>query len=101
MSKIKCMYCENIYHLQQGACSACGKRGGYMQEPKSKQFDEINLHLEEVLEHKESKNTYQIKEIQANGLIAVLKSSPLFHEQAKAGMKVYIGNATLSEYIRK
>ena len=74
--KIKCIHCAEIYLVDRGSCPACGKYGGYLQEPKMKTLGDIVLHLEDILVHKESKNEFQIKEIQTNGLICeIVKTS--------------------------
>lgn len=98
--KIKCMHCETIYEQQRGACPSCGKQGGYAQQPSCKQVGDLNLHLEEILQHKESKNQYQIKELQGNGMIATLHYSPAISEMARKGVKVYISNTAINEYVR-
>jgi DNA-directed RNA polymerase subunit RPC12/RpoP len=93
--KIKCMHCEEKYDVESHAqCPKCGKRGGYMQEPKSKVIGHINVHLEDVLIHEKTNNKYQVKEIQSIGLIATLVESPV----TKVLVKVYISNGTISEY---
>jgi len=96
--KIKCASCETVYSTGNRICPACSARGGFLQDPKSKEIGNINVHLEDILNHKVSKNKYQVKEIQNNGLIALLVSSPMVHENVKSGLKVYISNETISEY---
>lgn len=92
------MHCGDIYLIERGSCPNCGKSGGYLQEPSLKQFGKKSLHLEDVLIHCQSKNKYKIKEFQKNGIIAVLLSSPIIHENASKGMRVYISNETVKEY---
>ena len=96
--KIKCMHCENIYELEFGFCPSCKGRGGFMQEPRSKQFGEMHIHLEDTLIHQESGNEYQVKEIQANGLIGKCVKSILPQVMDKP---VYISNTTVGEYKQK
>lgn len=95
---IKCMHCEQVYNIQNGACPACGKRGGYTQEPKTKQIGTTNVHLEDVLVHSPSGNEYQVKEIQGNGLIAKCIKCILPQIMDKP---VYISNTTIEEYKAK
>lgn len=97
MNQIKCMHCEEIYEVQRGSCPKCGGRGGYMQLPKTKQLGELNVHLEEILIHVESGNEYQVKEIQANGLICKVVKCPL----PVPDKPVYLSNTTIVEYKRK
>ena len=99
--KCKCIHCDEIYEIERGACPACNKRGGYIQEPKCKQIGGLSTHIEDTLQHIESKNEYQIKEIQANGLICILTASPLIAENARKGLRVYVSNTTINEYKRK
>lgn len=98
--KIKCLECETIYDVQLGVCPACSARGGYMQEPKVKQVEGKTIHLEETLIHESSKNEYQIKEIQTNGLIAILTKSPIV-EFKQSKTRVYISNTQINEYKTK
>lgn len=95
--KIKCMHCEKIYDLNlSNKCGKCLKTGGYLQEPKVYETQNHVIKLEETLLHKKSKNQFQIKEIQKNGAIAVLKKNnalPLL-----VGQRVYISWDTLEEY---
>ena len=94
--KIKCLNCETIYDVDKGTCPSCGRQGGYMQEPKIKNIDGLDVHLEEVLIHTASNNKYQIKEIQAQGLIAILVFSPV--NLPIIGKRIYISNTTIEEY---
>ena len=99
--KIKCIKCETIYNSGQLLCTKCSTQGGYAQEPSCKQIGTMNIHLEETLIHNDSKNEYQIKEIQAGGMLAVLTHSPIIPENARKGIRVYISNTNITEYTRK
>ena len=93
---IKCVHCAVNYMLERGACPECGKTGGYVQEPSSKQLGTVNYHLEETLVHTKTGNEYPIKEIQAEGFITVLKKGLL----NLVGKRAYISNTNLNEYKR-
>lgn len=95
--KIECMQCETIYDVSFGRCTTCLARGGYMQEPRSKEIGKLNIHLKGILLHIESGNEYQVKEIQKNGLIVVLRKSPLGGKTLRA----YISNSSIGEYTTK
>ena len=92
--KTKCMHCETIYEVEDGACPSCGKRGGFMQEPRMKDFPNFSIHIEEVIVHSPTGNEYQVKEIQASGLIAKIMKCPL----PVPNKPVYISNTTIDEY---
>lgn len=96
--KVKCINndCETLYDISfNGKCPKCGSRGGYAQEPKLKAYGEFKVHLEEQLRHKPSKNIYQAKELQVEGIIAVVKFSAI---PSLIGSRVYISKSMLNEY---
>ena len=92
--KIRCKHCETVYKIQGGACPKCGKTGGYAQEPRLIETLIGTLHIEETIEHIESKNKWQIKEIQGNGMIVVLTYSPI----VPAGARAYLSNSDIMKY---
>jgi len=93
--KIRCIHCEEIYKLEGISCPSCGKRGGFLQEPKLLNLGVFTVHLEDTLIHKESRNEYQIKEIQAKGLMA--KCTKCLIPQI-VDKPIYISNTTIEEY---
>jgi uncharacterized OB-fold protein len=96
MMKTKCIHCGEIYQITSNACPACGKQGGYLQTPSMKKIETLEVHLEEVLIHKESANQYQIKEIQNNGLVCTIHFNMI--SPGLIGKRVYISNNDINEY---
>ena len=50
-------------------------KDGFLQDPKSLEYKGKLYHLEDILTHIESKNKFQIKEIQAKGLVVIVTDS--------------------------
>ena len=91
---LKCVHCDNRYQINRGICPSCGKTGGFSQDPSLKTIKGRNYHLEEILTHEDSGNTYQIKELQLNGLVVKGKRvPPLFIDKT-----IYISNDNINEY---
>lgn len=95
--KIKCSYCGEISRLDNGGCTSCGRRGGWLQEPKIKKVGQLTLHLEETLRHIPTGNEYQIKEFQDKGIVAIVTRAILPNILKR---QAYISNSTILEYIR-
>lgn len=75
-------------------CPSCGKTGGFVQEPSIKTIEGKSYHLEEILTHADSGNSYQIKEFQLNGMVVKGKRvPPLFIDKA-----IYLSHTNLNEY---
>ena len=56
-------------------------------------------HLGDVITHTKSENRYEIKEIQANGIIVYFVNNPKFDlAPAKELQKYYISESELNEY---
>ena len=93
-----CKNCDQKYNLQEiQVCPNCNEMGGFAQSPSLKTVGKIILHLEEILEHKESKNRFRIKEIQDRGIMVKVTMSIV----AKVGTVCYVSNSALGEYERK
>ena len=66
-------------------------KDGFLQEPKTY----LNYHLEDIITHTVTNTDYQIKEIQAKGLVVLVHKSLI---PKLIGVKAYISKDLLHEY---
>jgi len=96
--QIECISCGHIHNMNH--CPSCNAQGGFLQTPKSKQAGGMQVHLREILIHKESKNEFVVKEIQGSGILCFMTIS-MAKGLFKPNQKFYISDSQLHEYERK